>query len=56
MIRAAEGQIGANLESVSAGRFLIAQPVLKADVDGVAGFKHLLAGLGVARLVPVERR
>ena len=44
------------LQPVDADRFLVADVVLKTDVDEIAGFDHLLGRLRKPRLVPVDRR
>ena len=43
------------LQPIDADRLLVSGLVLKADVDEVAGFQHLLRSLREARLVPVHR-
>jgi len=44
------------LQPVDADRLLVADIVLKADVDEIAGFDHLLGRLREPRLIPVDRR
>ena len=44
------------LHPVNADRLLVAHVVLEADVDEIAGFDHLLGGLGKPRLVAIDRR
>ena len=44
----------AGLQPIDADRLLVADLVLKADVDVVAGLDHLLGGLREARLVAVD--
>jgi hypothetical protein len=45
-----------SLQPIDADRFLVTHLVLEADVHIVAGFHHLLGGLGKARLVAIDRR
>ena len=44
------------LQPVNADGFFVARLILEADVDEIAGFQHLLGGLGEARLVTVGDR
>ena len=44
------------LQPIDADRLLVATLLLKADVDIVAIFDHLLGGLGEPRLVAIDRR
>ncbi len=44
------------LQPVDADRLLVAGLGAEADVDGIAGFHHLLGGLREARLVAVQNR
>ena len=43
------------LQPIDADRLLVANLVLEADVDVLAGFQHLLGRLGEARLVAIRR-
>ena len=49
------GSDGRALQPVDADRLLVACLVLETDIDEIARLQHLLAGLGEARLVPIER-
>ena len=44
------------MQPVNADRFLVANLVLKTDVDVIAAFDHLLGGLSETRLVTIDRR
>ena len=44
------------LQPIDADRLLVADVVLEADVDEIAGFDHLLGRLREPRLVAVDRR
>ena len=46
----------AGLQPVHANRLLVPGVILKPNVDIVAGFDHLLAGLRKASLVAIDRR
>ena len=45
-----------SLQPVDADRLLVADVILKADVDEIAGLDHLLGRLREPRLVAVDRR
>ncbi len=47
---------GRRLQPVDADRLLVADVLLKADIDIVAAFDHLLGGLGEPCLVTIDRR
>ncbi|MHC2604969.1 hypothetical protein ACVL92_005783 [Bradyrhizobium liaoningense] len=47
---------GRRLQPVDADRLLVADVLLKADVDVVAALNHLLGGLGKPCLIAIDRR
>ena len=55
-VRTAKRRGGQDLRPIGADGLLVARGILKPDIDEIAAFHHLAAGLHIARLVTVHRR